>query len=97
MAAELGAQKIRVNSVNPDAVIRGSKIWDDGWAQARAKAYGISVDELPAFYAKRTVLNEEVLPEDIAHAVFAFVSGQLKKSTGNLLNVDAGITESFPR
>lgn len=97
MAAELGSQKIRVNCVNPDAVIRGSKIWDDGWAAARAKAYGISVDELPAFYAKRTVLNEEVLPEDIAEGVFSFVSGQLKKSTGNILNVDAGITESFPR
>jgi rhamnulose-1-phosphate aldolase/alcohol dehydrogenase len=97
MAAELGPQKIRVNSVNPDAVIRGSKIWDDGWAAARAKAYGITVDELPAFYAKRTVLNEEVLPDDIAEAVFAFVGGQLKKSTGNLLNVDGGITESFPR
>jgi rhamnulose-1-phosphate aldolase/alcohol dehydrogenase len=97
LAAELGSSKIRVNIVNPDAVIRGSKIWDDGWAEARAKAYGISVDELPAYYAKRTVLNEEVLPEDIAEAVFIFVSGQLKKSTGNLLNVDGGITESFPR
>jgi rhamnulose-1-phosphate aldolase/alcohol dehydrogenase len=97
MAAELGSHKIRVNVVNPDAVIRGSKIWHDGWAEARAKAYGISLDELPAYYAKRTVLNEEVLPDDIAQAVFTFVSGQLKKSTGNLLNVDAGITESFPR
>jgi rhamnulose-1-phosphate aldolase/alcohol dehydrogenase len=97
LAAELGSRKIRVNVVNPDAVIRGSKIWDDGWAEARAKAYGINVDELPAYYAKRTVLNEEVLPEDIAEAVFAFVGGRLKKSTGNLLNVDGGITESFPR
>ncbi len=97
MAAELGKYKIRVNSVNPDAVIRGSKIWDDGWAAARAKTYGIAVEDLPAFYAKRTLMNEEVLTEDIAHAVFAFVGGGLPKSTGNILNVDAGIPEAFPR
>lgn len=97
MAAELGPQKIRVNVVNPDAVIKGSKIWEDGWAEGRAKAYGISVDELPAYYAKRTVLNEEILTEDIANAVFVFLCGLLNKSTGNVLNVDGGIPAVFVR
>jgi NAD(P)-dependent dehydrogenase (short-subunit alcohol dehydrogenase family) len=82
-AAELGKDKIRVNVVNPDAVISDSKIWD-GWAEGRAKAYGISVEELPAFYAKRTLLNEIIYPEDIANACFLFVSGLLNKSTGNI-------------
>jgi rhamnulose-1-phosphate aldolase/alcohol dehydrogenase len=97
MAAELGPDKIRVNVVNPDAVIKGSKIWEDGWAEGRAKAYNISIEELPAYYAKRTVLNEEILTEDIANAVFVFVSGLLSKSTGNVLNVDGGIPAVFVR
>lgn len=98
LAAELGPDKIRVNVVNPDAVIRGSKIWElSGWAQGRAKAYNIKVEELPAYYAKRTVLNEEILPEDIANGVFAFVGGLLHKSTGNVLNVDGGVPASFVR
>jgi len=71
-AAELGKDKIRVNVVNPDAVIAGSNIWSGGWAEGRAKAYGITVEELPAYYAGRTLLNEIILPEDIANAVFAF-------------------------
>lgn len=96
-AAELGADKIRVNVVNPDAVIADSKIWEGAWAQGRAKAYGIKVEELPAFYASRTLLNEVILPEDIANACFVFVSGNLSKSTGNMLNVDGGIAASFPR
>src|SRR3546814_11326200 len=91
LAAELGPDKVRVNVVNPDAVIEGSKIWESGWAEGRAKAYGIKVEELPAYYAKRTTLNESITTEDIAGAVFAFVSGLLKKSTGNVLNVDGGI------
>lgn len=77
LAAELGPDKIRVNSINPDAVLRGSKIWEGEWAEGRAKAYGISVAELPAHYAKRTLLGEEVLAEDIAKAVLAFVDGSL--------------------
>ena len=97
MAAELGPDKIRVNVVNPDAVIRGSKIWESGWAEGRAKAYGVKVEELPAYYAKRTVLNEEILAEDIANGVYAFVSGLLNKSTGNVLNVDGGVPASFVR
>jgi rhamnulose-1-phosphate aldolase/alcohol dehydrogenase len=96
-AAELGADRIRVNVVNPDAVIADSKIWQGAWAEGRAKAYGVKVEELPAFYASRTLLNEVILPEDIANACFAFVGGNLSKSTGNMLNVDGGIAASFPR
>jgi len=96
-AAELGADGIRVNVVNPDAVISDSNIWAGGWAEGRAKAYGITVAELPAYYAKRTLLNEIILPEDIANACFAFVSGLLNKSTGNVLNVDGGVATAFVR
>ncbi|HNM24572.1 MAG TPA: bifunctional aldolase/short-chain dehydrogenase [Saprospiraceae bacterium] len=97
LAAELGPDRIRVNTVNPDAVIAGSNIWAGGWAEGRAKAYGISEEELPAYYAKRTLLNEVILPEDIANACFAFVGGLLSKSTGNMLNVDGGIAAAFVR
>lgn len=96
-AAELGGDKIRVNTVNPDAVIADSNIWAGGWAEGRAKAYGITVEELPAYYAKRTLLNEAILPDDIANACFAFVGGLLNKSTGNVLNVDGGVAMAFVR
>jgi rhamnulose-1-phosphate aldolase/alcohol dehydrogenase len=96
-AAELGADKIRVNTVNPDAVIADSNIWAGGWAEGRAKAYGITVEELPAYYAKRTLLGESILPDDIANACFAFVGGLLSKSTGNVLNVDGGVAMAFVR
>jgi len=96
-AAELGKDKIRVNVVNPDAVIAGSNIWSGGWAEGRAKAYGITIEELPAYYAGRTLLNEIILPEDIANACFAFTGGLLSKSTGNVLNVDGGVATAFVR
>ncbi len=96
-AAELGKDKIRVNVVNPDAVITDSKIWSGAWAEGRAKAYGVKVEELPAFYAKRTILNEIINPEDIANACYAFVCGLLNKSTGNVLNVDGGVAAAFVR
>jgi rhamnulose-1-phosphate aldolase/alcohol dehydrogenase len=96
-AAELGGDKIRVNVVNPDAVISDSNIWAGGWAEGRAKAYGITVAELPAYYAKRTLLNEVILPVDIANACFAFAGGLLGKSTGNVLNVDGGVAAAFVR
>ena len=96
-AAELGKDKIRVNVVNPDAVISDSNIWRGGWAEGRAKAYGVTVEELPAYYAKRTLLNETILPADIANACFAFVGGLLSKSTGNVLNVDGGVAMGFVR
>lgn len=96
-AAELGKDGIRVNVVNPDAVISDSKIWASGWAEGRAKAYGVKVEELPVFYAKRTLLNQVIIPEDIANACFALVSGLMNKSTGNVLNVDGGVAAAFVR
>ncbi|MCW1962556.1 bifunctional aldolase/short-chain dehydrogenase [Chryseobacterium viscerum] len=96
LAAELATDKIRVNVVNPDGVIVGSKIWEGSWAEGRAKANGISVEELPAFYAKRNLLNEIILPEDIANGVFACVA-ILDKTTGNIINVDGGMANAFPR
>ncbi len=96
LAAELAGDKIRVNTVNPDGVIIGSKIWEGEWAEGRAKAYGISVEELPAHYAKRNLLQEIIRPEDIARAVFSLVA-LLDKSTGNTLNVDGGMANAFVR
>ena len=96
LAAELAPDKIRVNTVNPDGVIVGSKIWEGAWAEGRAKAYGITVEELPAYYAKRNMLHAIILPDDIANGVFAFV-GILDKSTGNILNVDGGVAPAFVR
>jgi rhamnulose-1-phosphate aldolase/alcohol dehydrogenase len=96
LAAELAKDKIRVNTVNPDGVIVGSKIWEGAWAEGRAKANGISVDELPAFYAKRNLLNEIITPDDIANGVFSLV-GILDKSTGNIINVDGGMANAFVR
>jgi rhamnulose-1-phosphate aldolase/alcohol dehydrogenase len=96
-AAELGADKIRVNVVNPDAVISDSNIWAGGWAEGRAKAYGITVAELPAYYAKRTLLGAIILPDDIANACVAITGGLLNKSTGNVINVDGGVAAGFVR
>jgi NAD(P)-dependent dehydrogenase (short-subunit alcohol dehydrogenase family) len=96
LAAELAPDKIRVNTVNPDGVIVGSKIWEGEWAEGRAKAYGISVDELPAHYAKRNLLNEIIYPEDIANGVFTLVA-ILDKTTGNIINVDGGMANAFVR
>ncbi|MDA9089775.1 bifunctional aldolase/short-chain dehydrogenase [Maribacter arcticus] len=96
LAAELGGDHIRVNTVNPDGVIVGSKIWEGDWAEGRAKAYGIAVEELPAYYAKRNLLNEIIYPADIANGVFALV-GVLDKSTGNIINVDGGMANAFVR
>lgn len=96
LAAELGEDHIRVNTVNPDGVIIGSKIWEGKWAEGRAKAYGITVEELPAHYAKRNLLQEIIRPEDIADGVFACV-GLLSKTTGNIINVDGGMANAFVR
>lgn len=97
LATELGKDGIRVNMVNPDGVIIGSNIWENGWAQGRADMYGVAVKDLPEYYAKRTLLGEVILPEDIANAIFVLVSGLLNKSTGNALNVDSGLAMSFLR
>lgn len=96
LAAELGKDQIRVNTVNPDGVIVGSKIWEGEWAAGRAKAYGITESELPAHYAKRNLLNQIIYPKDIANGVFSLVA-ILDKSTGNIINVDGGMASSFVR
>ena len=96
LATELASDQIRVNTINPDGVILGSKIWEGEWAEGRAKAYGISVKELPAFYAKRNLLNKVIRPNDIANAVFALLA-ILDKSTGNIINVDGGVPDAFVR
>ena len=96
LAAELAADRIRVNTVNPDGVIVGSRIWEGKWAEERAKVNNITVEELPEFYARRNLLHKIILPEDIANGVFAAVS-VLDKTTGNMINVDGGMATSFPR
>ena len=88
---------IRANVVNPDAVIRGSKIWTGKWSEERAAANKISEEELEAFYRDRSMLKRSVLPEDIAEAAYFFAADISAKSTGNILNVDAGNLAAFPR
>jgi rhamnulose-1-phosphate aldolase/alcohol dehydrogenase len=98
LALEGAEHGIRVNVVNPDAVIRGSKIWDGEWRKERADAYGIDPgEELEEFYRKRSMLKLNVLPEDVAEAVWYFASSAAAKSTGNILNVDAGNPQAFTR
>jgi rhamnulose-1-phosphate aldolase/alcohol dehydrogenase len=98
LALEGAAAGIRVNVVNPDAVIRGSKIWDSSWRKERADAYGVdSGEELEEHYRNRSMLKKNVLPEDIAEAVWYFASSLSAKSTGNIINVDAGNAQAFTR
>jgi rhamnulose-1-phosphate aldolase/alcohol dehydrogenase len=98
LAEELGGHGVRVNTVNPDAVLEGSRIWDSAWREERAGAYGIAADELEAFYRERTTLKVNVLPADIAAAILYFASpGRSGKSTGNILNVDGGVALAYPR
>ena len=97
LAAELGEHGIRVNGVNPDGVVRGSGIFAAGWGAQRAATYGIAEDELGAFYAQRTILKREVLPEHVAAAVFALTGGDLTHTTGLHIPVDAGVAAAFLR
>ncbi|HTL53221.1 MAG TPA: bifunctional rhamnulose-1-phosphate aldolase/short-chain dehydrogenase [Planctomycetota bacterium] len=97
LAAEVGGEGIRVNAVNPDAVIKGSGIWAGGWGEGRAKAYGVKPEELGQYYAGRTLLKQEILPEDIANAVFAFSTDLFAKTTGGQIGVDGGLPMAFPR
>lgn len=98
LAEEGGPAGIRVNSVNPDAVLQGSRIWGSSWREERAAAYGIDPDELEEHYRKRTTLGVNILPEDIAEAVMHFASPlRSGKSTGNVLNVDGGVPAAYPR
>jgi rhamnulose-1-phosphate aldolase/alcohol dehydrogenase len=97
LAAELGEHLIRVNGVNPDGVVRGSGIFARGWGADRARVYGIPEDKLGEFYAQRTLLKKEVLPEHVAAAVFALTGGDLSQTTGLLIPVDAGVAAAFLR
>ena len=97
LAAELGEHGIRVNGVNPDGVVRGSGIFAKGWGADRARTYGIPEDKLGEFYAQRTLLKREVLPEHVAAAVFVLVAGDLSQTTGLHVPVDAGVAAAFLR
>jgi NAD(P)-dependent dehydrogenase (short-subunit alcohol dehydrogenase family) len=88
---------VRCNVVNPDAVLTGSSIWNGAWREERAAAYGMEVDELEEHYRQRSLLKRQVLPEDVAEAIYFFASDASDKSTGNILNVDAGHAPSFTR
>ena len=97
LADEGGAHGIRVNTVNPDAVIEGSSIWSSDWKSERASTYGVPAEDLPAFYKGRTVLGVNVYAEDVAEAI-AFLAGpRSAKSTGNVINVDGGVSSAYPR
>ncbi|ORT56418.1 bifunctional rhamnulose-1-phosphate aldolase/short-chain dehydrogenase [Streptomyces sp. CB03238] len=97
LAAELGEHGIRVNGVNPDGVVRGSGIFAGGWGARRAAVYGVEEDRLGEFYAQRTLLKREVLPEHVANAVFALTGGELTHTTGLHVPVDAGVAAAFLR
>ena len=97
LAAELGEHKIRVNGVNPDAVVRGSGIFAHGWGAQRAAVYGVPEEELGRYYASRTLLQREVLPKDVAAAVFVLVSSELSCTTGAIVPVDGGVAAAFLR
>ncbi len=97
LALEGAPHGIRANTVNPDAVLQGSRIWSGEWRAARAKAYGVAESELEEYYRQRSLLKRNVLPQDIAEAVYFFASDVSGKSTGNALNVDAGNAGAFAR
>jgi rhamnulose-1-phosphate aldolase/alcohol dehydrogenase len=98
LAEEGGATGIRVNTVNPDAVLQGSRIWGSKWRQERAAAYGIAPEELEEHYRGRTTLGVNIFPADVANAVLHFASGTRSgKTTGNMLNVDGGVAAAYPR
>ncbi|UVY84891.1 bifunctional aldolase/short-chain dehydrogenase [Brachybacterium sp. NBEC-018] len=97
LAAELGGHQIRVNGINPDGVVRGSGIFAGGWGASRAKVYGVEEEKLGEYYAQRTLLKREVLPETVANAVFALTAGDLSHTTGLHVPVDAGVAAAFLR
>jgi len=97
LAAELGEHGVRVNGINPDGVVRGSGIFAAGWGASRAKVYGVKEEDLGKYYALRTILKREVLPENVANAVFALTAGDLSHTTGLHIPVDAGVAAAFLR
>ena len=97
LAAELGEYAIRVNGINPDGVVQGSEIFAGGWGADRARVYGIPEEQLGRFYADRTLLKREVLPEHVAKAALALVGGALTRTTGLIIPVDSGVVSAFLR
>jgi len=97
LAAELGEYGIRVNGINPDGVVRGSGIFASGWGASRAKVYGVKEDDLGKYYAQRTLLKREVVPENVANAVFVLTAGELSHTTGLHIPVDSGVAAAFLR
>jgi rhamnulose-1-phosphate aldolase/alcohol dehydrogenase len=97
LAAELGEYGVRVNGINPDGVVRGSGIFASGWGASRAKVYGVKEDDLGKYYAQRTLLKLEVVPENVANAVFALTAGELSHTTGLHIPVDSGVAAAFLR
>lgn len=97
LAAELGAHQIRVNGINPDGVVRGSGIFAGGWGAKRAAVYGVAEEDLGAYYAQRTLLKREVLPEHVAAAVLALTGPDLALTTGLHVPVDSGVAAAFLR
>ncbi len=97
LAEEGGPEGIRVNTVNPDAVLQGSTIWSSAWREQRASTYGIQPDQLEEHYRARTTLKVNVLPEDVAEAALFLASDRAAKSTGNIINVDGGVAAAYSR
>jgi Dehydrogenases with different specificities (related to short-chain alcohol dehydrogenases) len=97
LAVELGEYGIRVNGVNPDGVVRGSGIFASGWGANRAKTYGVKEEDLGSFYAQRTLLKKEVLPEHVAQAVSVLTGPDLGQTTGLHIPVDSGVAAAFLR
>jgi NAD(P)-dependent dehydrogenase (short-subunit alcohol dehydrogenase family) len=93
----LGKHGIRVNGINPDGVVQGSGIFAGGWGADRAKVYGVPEEDLGKFYADRTLLKQEVLPEHVARAALALVGGALSQTTGLMIPVDSGVVPAFLR
>ncbi len=97
LAAELGQYGVRVNGINPDGVVRGSGIFAGGWGAKRAEVYGVPEEKLGEYYAQRTLLKREVLPEHVAAAAFALAGGDLSQTTGLHIPVDSGVAAAFLR